>query len=340
MTAAAGRLCRAHGSLWPCLCASRPWAGGRADCPLPAGSHAAIAAQPLGRREGEGGRAAPPQPLAPVAAGCACPALRAETARALARGRHVAALRPAGPHHGRAESGGRNQHHDLDARGGLALPAPWRGPCGGLAEGPPHGWTVRLVAITSAATREAVITGDQDGADLRVAPDGRVGRGVLHRGNGVHGAPTWGVLGIIQDQVNGLALAGMARAQPCLGLLAEHRLGVSPLTQAEVLDAGPVGRRVQRLIQGGDMPPSPPIREGEDPQAKVADMMPRTRPLQGVQTVVKAGGHAYDAEPGALRFTPPACGRWVRSFTRPGGWPLLPLRSSPRRQVPLKNRST
>jgi hypothetical protein len=105
------------------------------------------------------------------------------------------------------------------------------------------------------------------------------GRGVLHLGDGVHGSPTFGFLGIIKDQVDGFSLAGMGGSQQCLGLLAECRLGVPPLNQEEVVEAGPVGRRVQVPIQGGHIPPSPHTSDGEDHQAKVAEMIPVKMPL-------------------------------------------------------------
>src|SRR3712207_9030993 len=65
-------------------------------------------------------------------------------------------------------------------------------------------------------SRDDVITTDQDGADILVALDVRVGRGVLHFGDGVHCSPAVGFLGIIKDQVEGLSLAGMEGAQQCL----------------------------------------------------------------------------------------------------------------------------
>jgi hypothetical protein len=247
------------------------------------------------------------------AAGFECPALREEAALALARGGTGDARHTAGLHHGRAQRGGLKLPRDLDARGGLALPAPWSGPFRGLAAGPPQGWAVRLLDIQAEANREDVITADQDGADILVTPDGRVGRGVLHLGDGIHGAPTCGVLGSLQDHVDGLSLPGREGAPPCLSLLAEHRLGVPPRHYADVVEAGPGGRRVQRPLQAGDMPPSPPTGDGEDQQAKVAERIPVQRPLQGVKKVGKARGHAYEAEHGAILLTPPACGRWVRS---------------------------
>jgi hypothetical protein len=50
-----------------------------------------------------------------------------------------------------------------------------------------------------------MITADQQSADILVAPDVRVGRGVFHRGDGVHRPTTCGVLGIIKDHIAGLS---------------------------------------------------------------------------------------------------------------------------------------
>jgi hypothetical protein len=306
----------------------------------PAGIHEAIVDLTVGLREGEGVGAAPPKQIPAIAAGFEFPALLEETAIALERGRKVEALLPAGLHDSRAEVVGIKQHHDLDASGSFELPNQLGGQFSGLAEGQPQGWTVRLFDVKSDAKRDDVITADHDGADILVAPDVRVGRGVLQLGDGGHGSPAFGVLGIIKDQVDGLPLAGMEGAHQGLGLLAERHLGVPPLNQEEVIEAGPVGRSVQIPIQVGDIPPSPHTGDGEDQQAKVGEMIPVKMPLQGVKKVVKAGGHAYDAEHGAILLTPPACGRWVRALILPGGLPLLPLLSSPLRQVPLKNQST
>ena len=66
---------------------------------------------------------------------------------------------------------------------------------------------MRLFDIEPDATGDHVITADQDGTHILVALDVRVGRGVLHLGNGVHRLTPFGFLGVIDDQIDGLALA-------------------------------------------------------------------------------------------------------------------------------------
>jgi hypothetical protein len=65
-------------------------------------------------------------------------------------------------------------------------------------------------------------------------------------------------------------------------------------------------------------------------------MVPVKVPFQRLKKLVKCGGHTYDAEHRAILLTPPARGRWVHSLTLHGGLPLLPLLSSPLRNVPLQ----
>jgi hypothetical protein len=219
----------------------------------------------------------------------------------------------AGLHDGGAEIVRITQHHHRDARGGLELPQQLGGQCGGRAEGQPSGRTVCVFDREPDANRDDVITADQDGTDILVAPDVRVGRGVLHLGDGVYGSTPFGFLRIIQDQLDGLSRLGTAGAQSCLGLLAECRFRIPPLNQEEVVDAGPVVRSVQIPLQVGDIPPPPQKGHGADHQAKGDEMLPVNMPLQGLKNLVKAGGHAYDAEHGVILLTPPACGRWVRS---------------------------
>jgi hypothetical protein len=174
----------------------------------PAGIPEAIVDPPIGLPEVEGVGAAPPKQSPAIAAGFELPAQLEETAMALERRGQVEALLTAGLHGGRAERVGITQHHHRDAHGGLKLPEPLGSQLGGLAKGQPQGGTRRLFDIKPDAKRDDMITADQQSADILVAPDVRVGRGVFHRGDGVHRPTTCGVLGIIKDHIAGLSLPG------------------------------------------------------------------------------------------------------------------------------------
>jgi len=184
---------------------------------------------------------------------------------------------------------------------------------GGLTEGQPSGRPAGWLAREPEATPADVITADQDGTVRLVAPTVRVGRGGIHHGDGVHGLTPFGCLGSIPDQRDGLPLLGTERVPQGVGLLAECRFRSPPLNPEAVGEAGPVGLSVQLPIQVGHLPPSPHTGTGEDQQAKGGDMIPVKMPPQGLQNLVKAGGHVYDAEQETILLIPPACGRWVRS---------------------------
>jgi hypothetical protein len=107
----------------------------------PASLHDASAGGPIRHREVEGGGAAAPQQMAPVAAGFECPARREQATMALPSGGHLQRRRVAGLDDRGAPIVGLDQDDDLDARGGactpgcVAPPPPWA--CDRAAPRPP-----------------------------------------------------------------------------------------------------------------------------------------------------------------------------------------------------------
>ena len=104
---------------------------------------------------------------------------------------------------------------------------------------------MRLRDIELDPKRADMITADEDGADVLVTSDVRVGRGVLHLGNGVHCSTPFAFLGIMQDQIADLSLTRMEGVPRCLGLLADRRSGIPPRNQEKVVESGPVMLSVQ-----------------------------------------------------------------------------------------------
>jgi len=121
-----------------------------------------------------------------------------------------------------------------------------------------------LFDIEPDAKRDDLLTADQDGTDILMAPDGGVARGVLHLGDGGHGFTPFGFLGIIAHQVDGCSRPKAQALEQLVGFLAQGRRGLPPLNQEEVVEAGPVVLSVQIPIQIGDIPPPPRTGDGED----------------------------------------------------------------------------
>ena len=125
-----------------------------------------------------------------------------------------------GLHDGWTQIVGIEQDQELDTRGGFELPDELRCQLRRLAKGKSQGRTVGFFDIKPDAKGDDVTTADQYGADILVPPAVGVSRGVFHLGDGVHRLAPFGFLGVINDQVDSIALAGTEGAQQCLGLLA------------------------------------------------------------------------------------------------------------------------
>jgi hypothetical protein len=97
---------------------------------------------------------------------------------------------------------------------------------------------------------------------------------------------------------------------------------------------------VQIPVQVSHIPSTPHAGNSHHEQAEVAEMVPMKVPFQGLKKLVKRTGYTYDAEHGSILRFPPARGKWVHSFSIPGGLPFLPLLSSSRAPVLPKSQST
>lgn len=93
---------------------------------------------------------APPKEGPAIAARLEFPALLEEASIAPERGGKVKVLLATGLHDGPTQRVGIKQHHDLDARRGLALPNELRGQLGGFVKGEPQGRTRRLFDLVTA----------------------------------------------------------------------------------------------------------------------------------------------------------------------------------------------
>jgi hypothetical protein len=80
--------------------------------------------------------------------------------------------------------------------------------------------------------------------------------------------------------------------------------------------------------------PAPAAADGPATPARRA-RVPVHGPVQGPQARGKRGRHADEAAQGASRLRPPVRGTGRPVLAIQGGWPLLPLLSSPRRHLPL-----
>ena len=140
-------------------------------------------------------------------------------------------------------------------------------------------------------------------------PEVGVGRGVFHLGNRLHRLGPFGFLGVVNDQVEGLPLAGTEDTQQVLGFLTQGRRWIPPLDQEAIVDAGPVGRGVHIPVEVRDIPPTPHHRYRQHQQPEVGEMVPVKMPLQGPKKLVQGGGHAYDAKHEVILLSPLANGR-------------------------------
>jgi hypothetical protein len=148
--------------------------------------------------------------------------------------------------------------------------------------------------------------------------------------------PPFGLLGILDEQIEGFPPLGLQGSEQLLGLLAQGGLGIPPLDQEEGMKPGPVARGLQISRASGAMPPTPQKSKGHDQQADVRVMVPVKVPLQGPEQLVKGGRPAYEAKPGAILLRPPVSGTWIPVLAIQGGWPLLARLSSPSHHLPLK----
>jgi hypothetical protein len=157
-----------------------------------------------------------------------------EAAIALQRGGKVKVLLPASFHDGVTQIVGIKEDQDLDAGRGLAPPDELSGQFRGLAERELQGRSLRFLHIKPDPKGNDMITDHQDCADILMSPNIGLGRGVFHLGHRVHSLAPFGLLGVINDQVNGLPLAQSVGAEQFPSLLAEGGLGIPPLDQKEV----------------------------------------------------------------------------------------------------------
>ena len=230
-----------------------------------------------------------PKLIPPITAGFEFPA-RLQRAPIVLEGRgKVEALFPAGLYHRGPQIIGITRHDDLDAGGGIELPNEVGGQLDRFLEGDTHRGTRFLLDIQPDAPGDHVLPEEQNATDILVPLEIGVGRGVLHLGDRVHRPAPFGLLRVVNDQVESFSRARTEGAQQCLGLLAEGCLGLPVLDQEEVVEAGPVARRIQILIYVGDIP------------LKV--------PLQGLKKLVKRGGSPYDTEHEVILLEPMVIGR-------------------------------
>jgi hypothetical protein len=75
----------------------------------------------------------------------------------------------------------------------------------GFAEGELQGSAMRLFAIEPDVIGQHVIAEDQDAADIPVASNVRIDRRVFHLGGRIHGLAPFGLLRIIDDEIEHLS---------------------------------------------------------------------------------------------------------------------------------------
>jgi hypothetical protein len=187
-------------------------------------------------------------------------------------------------------------------------------------EGDAYDGAVGLLDVEPDAKGHHVVPIDQDGTDILMPPDVGVSRRVFHLGNRVHRLALFGWLGVINDHIEGLPLAGTEGAQQFLGFLAEGRFGIPPLHQEKIVEAGPVVLDLQVTVQVGHIPSAPHTGHREDQQAEVHPVVPVKVRSEGTKKLVQDSGNPYDAEHEAILLSPMVNGRL---YTLPSRGPRM-----------------
>jgi hypothetical protein len=272
----------------------------------------------------QGRRAAPSQEIPPLVAGFELPALVVEVAVALEGGGEGETLLPTGLYHRPTQIVGIEPDDHLDAGRGRALPDQLGRQLRGLAEGELQGRAVRLFDREPETIGQHVVAEDQDAADVLVASHVRVDRRVFPLGDRIHGLAPFGLLRIIDDEIERLSRLWVQGSQQLPGLLTEGCLRVPPLHEEEVVEAGPMALDIQIPVHIGHMAPAPREGHHQDQQAKVVEMGPMNAGAQGEKKLVERGGHAYDAKHGGNSPQPRVNGRYIHYLAVGRELPLLP----------------
>jgi hypothetical protein len=80
---------------------------------------------------------------------------------------------------------------------------------------------------------------------------------VLHLGHSIHAMAPFGLLGIVEHQVDGCPRPKAPALEQFVGFLAQGGLGIPASYQEKVIEARPVVRDLQLAIDVGHIPPSP-----------------------------------------------------------------------------------